>query len=176
VNEETVEDDYERDTPKTTRNYRKQNELGAEVLSKNLLKNLRMKSSKNIHSSPLMDPVYEVKEESGGGFYDMQMQSPRFKLMSDFKEDNFQPKIYTTSGFYDLEDVIAEDRNEDNIAEIEKKDKKVLVKLENFIDKSEAVGNEEIRIDNTDVEPIKEENIEDEEVIHMNKGRFVLTT
>jgi hypothetical protein len=134
-----------------------------------------MKSSKNIHNSPLMDPVYEVKEEiyTNDGMIMQMHPSPRFKLISDFKED-LNSKIYT-SGYYDLdvEEVIAEDF-EDNVADIEKKDKKVLIKLENFIDKSEAVANEEMRLDNTVVDPIKEENIEDEEVIHMNKGRIGL--
>jgi hypothetical protein len=126
-----------------------------------------------------MDPVYEVKEETTHAMYDMPIYSPRFKLMSDYREDNIQPKRFYTTSFHNLYDVeidevIAEDNNEENIGETEKK-KKLLIKLENFIDKSEIVNDGNHIDNNLIIDPIKEENIEDEEVIHIkNKSNDCL--
>ena len=105
-----------------------------------------MQSSKDI------DPILEVKEETDK--FDRKIhESPRIKFMTDFKEDTISAKLLNTHyNKYDIEDIIAEDNNE-NIVEEKKKP------IFEIID---------------DVDPIKEVIEEEDLICDFNSGKNYL--
>ena len=120
-----------------------------------------------------MEPVFEVKEEIEKPENNKKISSTRLKLIKDSKEDIFSNSIlqqfYSTANLYDnIVDTIAEDNNENLVDnEIRAKTHK---KIENFVDKLEEIEdfNNDICIDTFNIDPIEEENNEDEEY-KMNK-------
>jgi len=119
-----------------------------------------------------MEPVFEVKEEVEKPEKHKNISSIRLKLIKDSKEDNIsnkhhpqQQQFYSTTNLYDhIVDTIAEDNNE-NIVENEIRAAKSHKKIENFIDKLEDLDeiNNDLCIDTHNIDPIEEENNEDEE-------------
>jgi hypothetical protein len=125
-----------------------------------------------------MDPVYEVKEEGEVKYEKIKViNSPRVKYLTEFKEDIISPRNFYNSSFinsgnkYDIEtsEVITEDNAENNVDDFQLK--KLIahhLKLEDFIDKSDTI--EEItglcNVNTDDIEAIKEEIQEDEEIGH----------
>ena len=120
-----------------------------------------------------MEPVFEVKEEIEKPENNKKISSSRLKLIKDSKEDIFPnshlQQFYSTANLYDnIVDTIAEDNNENLVDnEIRAKTHK---KIENFVDKLEEIEdfNNDICIDTFNIDPIEEENNEDEEY-KMNK-------
>lgn len=137
-------------------------------------------TSSNVISS-LMDPVYEVKEESNQPEINgALLQSPRINCFTDNMEDsltnNISPKTsyystfpYHLSKNYSMDsEAIAEDNNE-NIVEkevqIKKKDSRH--KFETFVDKEENVMfSNPFSEKDADFETINEEVLEEEILIH----------
>lgn len=135
--------------------------------------------------SSVMDPVYEVKEETDLDKNERvnrrMITSPRIKYMTDFKEDIDilqTKKIFSSihKHNYEMEkdEVITEDNNENMPEEIRKVKKKQSSHkfLENFIDKTDSVISEEFNLNNdqfinagekTNFEIIKEEEVVEEE-------------
>jgi hypothetical protein len=142
IKEQNVEDDPDYQTPRTCRiKY---------SFSSKFLPEIRLKT-KNNQTSKEIDPILEVKEESDK-FFPKMHESPRIKLMTDFKEDTYSTKFLNTHyNKYDIfEEIIAEDNNE-NIVENEKTKKPIT----DMID---------------DVDPIKEVFEEEEHNYDLNTG------
>lgn len=125
----------------------------------------------------VMDPVYEVKEEAEGRFEQRKViNSPRVNYLTDYKEDYISPRGYYNSSFvnsaskYDMEtnEVIAEDNNENLVEnEVVKKRFTNHLKMADFIDKSDGIEEKtsSIAVNTDNIESIKEENIEEEDIL-----------
>lgn len=120
-------------------------------------------------STTEMEPVFEVKEEVEKPENNKNISSTRLKIIKDSKEDTISnthlQQFYSTANLYDhIVDTIAEDNNE-NLIENEIRTAKSHKKIESFIDKSEEIEemNNDLCIDTLNIDPIKEENNEDEE-------------
>lgn len=131
---------------------------------------------------PNMDPVAEVKEDekdlnSQLKGLNLGINSPRIRLLTDIKEDqainssnlsnfsNFANNYYARGYSVETNEIIAEDNNE-NIIENDLVNKETLHKnmLEGIIDKEEILNIHELNVNcNSEFEPIKEENVLEEE-------------
>jgi len=137
-------------------------------------------SSEKIFKLTEMEPVFEVKEEvEKPENHKKSISSSRLKLIKDSKEDTISnthlQQFYTTSNLYDhFVDTIAEDNNE-NLVENELGTTKTHKKIEKFVDKLEDIEeiNNDLCIDTLNIDPIKEENNEDEEY-NLDKKHFNL--
>ena len=98
--------------------------------------------------------------------------------MTDNIEDTkYCPTYYSSNhvssfkfDYKEQNEVIAEDNNENNLENVELKISTSSKKLENFIDKSEAFDDQISikKISDNIIEPIKEENIEEDEISSTN--------
>jgi hypothetical protein len=162
-------------------------------LNEPIIKRRKIPSSSKIydlskHLSMTMDPVVEVKEDDKDRNEVLKnlLNSPRVKFMTDSFEDNTfnSPMMVSASSFHlpreyilsvEKDEVIAEDNNEyvvdvtDNIRRSNSHHKNI---IENIIDKEENLNLVELNVNQeASFEPIKEENIEedDKEVIPHKK-------
>ena len=133
-----------------------------------------------------MDPVYEVKEEAENKYENFKINnSPRIKYLSDFKEDTFSNHSFYSSSFvnngnkfeFETNEVIKEDNAENNIDDANLK--KLIenhLKIENFLDKSDFIEDKtDVNVNIYDVEAIKEEVLEDEEITHKINNSYNLS-
>lgn len=175
VNEEMVEDDYERDNEIVSKRspFKFSNINFNDDLPSNFSKNtFTLQCLKSVAISPssrafkgrshtvtilpvTMDPVVEDKEEEARNEVKenlLSLNSPRVKFMTDNKED----VTLSTSSFhyfpkdYSIEtnEVIAEDNNEnlqENDCQVKKKESKHKI-LENMIDKEENYNIQELNV------------------------------
>ena len=104
------------------------------------------------------------------------MKSPQQKFLTDNIEDTtYCPTYYSSNlssfkfDYKEQNEVIAEDNNENICEKIETKRSHSSKKIENFFDKSEAFDDQaNKKVSEIIIEPIKEENIEEDEVIQTN--------
>jgi hypothetical protein len=143
----------------------------------------KKESNKNIEELTSMDPVYEEKDEDNKNEQMKIISSPRVRFMTELKEDVISPRLYfssfhmNSSNKYDLEtdEVIAEDNNENNVENeyFAKKHKNSYLNLEDFIDKKEANFDHmqgELIVNTENIETIKEENIEEDDIMNYHKA------
>jgi hypothetical protein len=192
VNEETNEEDADTTTLKKSKFPTASDFKEDGVILKNKLNTMvsisypspKVEGYKTINSVSYMDPVVEVKEEAEVTKNEKRvhhMNSPRMHFMTDMREDTISPKstYHNTSSFSNIiyknwetmEEAIQEDNNE-NIPEqnLKRKDSKSKLKFsENIIrDKTDDVceqGEVDFKLNEMDIEVIKEENAEEEEVL-----------
>ncbi len=140
----------------------------------------RINSEAKIFKTIDMEPVFELKEEEiERPEKNKKISSSRIRIIKDSKEDNFsnfsnnQP--LNMANLHDqIVDTIAEDNNE-NIIENENLNK-LHKKLENFVDKLEdiqEINKNDICVDfdALDIETIKEELNEYDEVFNLEKNK-----
>lgn len=150
-----------------------------------IIKRRRIPSSTKIydiskHLSINMDPVVEVKEDDKNETLKKinSINSPRVKLFTDSMEDNTinSPKIVSSTSYHlnrdyfvtlENEEAIAEDNNENLVDLLEEKKRTSTHHkniIENIIDKEENPNLVELNV-NSEIsfEPIKEENIEEDD-------------
>jgi hypothetical protein len=193
VNEENVEDEIDAENTKQRKplnfsNISFNDDLPSRFrnnsLNEPIIKRRKIPSSSKIydlskHLSIMMDPVVEVKEDDKDKNEVLKalLNSPRVKFMTDSFEDNtFNSPMVNASSFHlpreyilsvEKDEAIAEDNNEyvvdltDNIRRANSHHKNM---IENIIDKEENLNLVELNVNQeASFEPIKEENIEEDD-------------
>jgi len=175
VNEDASENDIEKENISYHIRHYSNFKIFNKLINNNFNTLDSIKLNNRIHTEKIfksieMEPVFEVKEEIEKAENNKNISSTRLKLIKDSKEEtisNTHPQQFiSAANLYDhFVDTIAEDNNE-NIIENEIGTSKSHKKIENFIDKLEDIEeiNNDLCIDTINIDPIKEENNEDEDI------------
>lgn len=177
MNEEVDAEDERDKDPVMLRKNITVNYFQDDILTKNLFHLQGLKKKNKLSTKDFMlcqttvdlDPVAEVKEETDKPDHTKVLSSPRIKYLTDYREDTIAKgqSGYTNSFFHCEEnEVIAEDNDENNVEnEFNRRAFSVHLKIEDFIDKSDIMDdmNNDLIVDTLNVDPIKEEDANEEE-------------